>query len=227
MPAPRIVQMPFNPSSPLPKAIPARSATARLYGPVSVRRVLGAVAAALAACVLSACTFRASGGASSLSPTPSGHRLVNPPPQQAGAFRRIDLWTDGTREKLLSARPSIEGAPVREVVNALHETAKVRKRPRGLAFISYEVTIPADRRQPAVDDALDSFLTVGKKGEDFQLPPGPLGGYARCAEAMVGGSPSGICGWADKGTFGLTYGPTLSAAELRDLFSAFRADVER
>ncbi|GAA0820973.1 hypothetical protein ACFPKZ_31740 [Streptosporangium amethystogenes subsp. fukuiense] len=199
----------------------------------TARRANGTAAAAvamLAVCLLSACGSGGSGGSAAPSSPLGGHWLVKPLPQRTAGLRLDAMWPSATREELLSNRPSVGGAPVYDTVDARYEEtkkAKGRKWTRLLTFTGYDARVVTDQWQPTVDDILGTFQAVGTPGEDFEIPTGPFGGYARCTETLLLDSASGMCAWADDGTVGIVYGPNFNAAELRDLLPPFRADVER
>jgi hypothetical protein len=81
-------------------------------------------------------------------------------------------------------------------------------------------------RNPAsgVDDTFTGF----SKGSDLtvtnliSIDPGPMGGFAKCGQAVTSGVALAICVWGDYGSVGIVVGYTRSIAETADLMRAIR-----
>jgi hypothetical protein len=75
-------------------------------------------------------------------------------------------------------------------------------------------------------------MTQGIAG-DFDLtqlkdvPPGPLGGIAKCGDGKTGGVPLGVCMWADSGSFGMLVLFNKKAAALEKDFISYRGQIEQ
>jgi hypothetical protein len=60
-----------------------------------------------------------------------------------------------------------------------------------------------------------------------QVPPGPLGGDARCGNSGVGGKPIVVCGWADQGSLGyITWYSKTALNDAAGQFAALRTQIE-
>ncbi|WP_426511754.1 hypothetical protein ACPPVO_14660 [Dactylosporangium sp. McL0621] len=77
------------------------------------------------------------------------------------------------------------------------------------------------------DEFLDALAKQAFPQSVFHpVPPGPLGGAARCADASSSGTPSTFCVWADNGSFGMLYFLYKAAADGDTLLAQARAEVE-
>lgn len=79
-----------------------------------------------------------------------------------------------------------------------------------------------------VDNAFDASSTASLKLTAVSsIPAGPLGGVAKCAKGVSGGSPIALCAWADEGSSGwmIWYFAGLSAA--KDEFVKLRGQIEK
>ncbi|HWH01230.1 MAG TPA: hypothetical protein VNV66_18405, partial [Pilimelia sp.] len=59
------------------------------------------------------------------------------------------------------------------------------------------------------------------------IEPGPLGGFARCGQAVSSGVDVGVCFWADRGALGVIFVYFAGARDAEALFVEIRGAVQR
>jgi hypothetical protein len=96
-----------------------------------------------------------------------------------------------------------------------------------LAFIvglSSHITAP----DTEVSQAITSLGSGGVKVTDVKaVEPGPLGGVAKCGDAVVGEVPAGVCLWADRDTLGLIFVYFKSGDQAGAKFVKIRSEIEQ
>ncbi len=86
---------------------------------------------------------------------------------------------------------------------------------------------PVSDPAKALDEYLAGMRASGMRATKLAVAaPGPLGGVAKCGDAVVAGLPTGLCVWADQGSFGAVMVYFKPGAVARAQFPGVRAAVE-
>jgi hypothetical protein len=84
-----------------------------------------------------------------------------------------------------------------------------------------------DDPQWQLDEALTAMDNPDFDVSDIRrVEPGPLGGVAKCATAVAGMLPVGLCAWSDEGSLGVIATFFRSAEQAEADFVAMRGEVE-
>jgi hypothetical protein len=72
----------------------------------------------------------------------------------------------------------------------------------------------------------DALSFYGPVGGIQIVPPGPLGGVARCGSGSLGTTPAAICAWADNGSVALVFWPDTAVPAAAIGLPAARGEIE-
>src|SRR5690349_2492725 len=145
-----------------------------------------------------------------------------------------------TEPKKLSGRPKVTDAAFADMAEQLKKTLALL--PGATQAVGAVYGRPAKQDLVLVIAAkayvanpkkeLASAFT-GANANDLKLtgitsvPPGPLGGVAKCAEGKAGGAPLSMCAWADEGSTGMLIWYFTSQRKAEAEFVKARAQIEK
>jgi hypothetical protein len=106
---------------------------------------------------------------------------------------QLNALADQTAEQMKQAAPN-----ARQSVSAFYGNIAQKK-------LTMLIAVAADIDQPAefATGMTSGLKTSLKAGTFANVPPGPLGGTAKCADAHASGINLAVCIWADNGSFGI------------------------
>jgi len=80
-----------------------------------------------------------------------------------------------------------------------------------------------DRYDEMVKGIGSDFAVAGLK----DVPPGPLGGIAKCGDGKISTLPAAVCMWADSGSFAMLVLFNKKSADLQKDFISYRGQIEQ
>ncbi len=95
-----------------------------------------------------------------------------------------------------------------------------------VVFVAAEAKV-ADPKQELDSAFTGSNVDTLKLTGISSIPAGPLGGVAKCAKGIGGGTPLAMCAWADEGSSGWVIWYFTSLSEAKDEFVKVRSQIEK
>lgn len=94
-----------------------------------------------------------------------------------------------------------------------------------LMVVGIEGSFPL--QSSVLDGLFKGFGTAGEISDITDVPPGPLGGKARCGQATLSGVKVAPCAWIDDGSIGMIFFYAKNASEVKSEFITLRSAIEK
>ncbi|GLY21340.1 hypothetical protein [Micromonospora sp. NBRC 101691] len=98
---------------------------------------------------------------------------------------------------------------------------------KGDVVLIVGMSVLIDEPEEDLDAMLKSFSAEFTVGVVVTVPPGPLGGIAKCGDGSSEDVGLGFCMWADRGSLGVVIGFSKTGKEVEREFGTIRAAIEQ